>query len=152
MTAMMGEEKLGEWKEAFPDAKGTVTNAAVADDTVTLEVTWEGTQDGPLAADGHLETHTDRASTTRPAHGGAGMILVHRLRGEPLYVNADLIETVESTPDTVLSLVDGRRLMVEETPETVVERFTVYRASLLLTADELRVTGPTLSVVPDEEA
>jgi flagellar protein FlbD len=80
------------------------------------------------------------------------MILVHRLRGEPLYVNADLIETVESTPDTVLSLVDGRRLMVEETPETVVERFTVYRASLLLTADELRVTGPALSVVPDEEA
>lgn len=79
------------------------------------------------------------------------MILVHRLRGEPLYVNADLIETVESTPDTVLSLVDGRRLMVEEAPETVVERFQVYRASLLLTADGLRVTGPTLSVVRDEE-
>ena len=39
------------WKRAFPDAKGTVTNAAVADDTVTLEVTWEGTQDGPLAMD-----------------------------------------------------------------------------------------------------
>jgi steroid delta-isomerase-like uncharacterized protein len=40
------------WKQAFPDAKGTVTSAAAADDTVTLEVTWEGTQDGPLAADG----------------------------------------------------------------------------------------------------
>lgn len=79
------------------------------------------------------------------------MILVHRLRGEPVYVNADLIETVESTPDTVLSLVDGRRLMVEEAPETVVERFAVYRASLLLTAGELRVTGPALTVVPDEE-
>jgi steroid delta-isomerase-like uncharacterized protein len=51
-----GPEEIAEanvaWKRAFPDAKGTVTNAAVADDTVTLEVTWEGTQDGPLAADG----------------------------------------------------------------------------------------------------
>lgn len=36
------------WKEAFPDAKGTVTNAVAAGDTVTLEVTWEGTQTGPL--------------------------------------------------------------------------------------------------------
>jgi steroid delta-isomerase-like uncharacterized protein len=41
-----------DWKRAFPDAQGTVTSAAVAGDTVTLEVTWEGTQDGPLAANG----------------------------------------------------------------------------------------------------
>ena len=51
-----GPEEIAEanvgWKRAFPDAKGTVTSAAAADDTVTLEVTWEGTQDGPLAANG----------------------------------------------------------------------------------------------------
>jgi flagellar protein FlbD len=80
------------------------------------------------------------------------VILVHRLRGEPLHVNADLIESVEATPDTVLTLVDGRRILVEEPPQTVVERVVRYRASLLVTADELRAPAPppTLSVVPDE--
>jgi steroid delta-isomerase-like uncharacterized protein len=38
-----------EWKEAFPDATGTVTSAAACGDTVTVEITWEGTQTGPLA-------------------------------------------------------------------------------------------------------
>jgi flagellar protein FlbD len=81
------------------------------------------------------------------------VILVHRLRGEPLYVNADLIETVEATPDTVLTLVDGRRLIVDELPEAVVERVTVFRASLLVVADRLRATtpAPALSIVPDRE-
>jgi steroid delta-isomerase-like uncharacterized protein len=39
---------LQGWKQAFPDGAGTVTNAVAAGDTVTLEVTWEGTQTGPL--------------------------------------------------------------------------------------------------------
>ena len=78
------------------------------------------------------------------------MILVHRLRGEPMYVNADLIESVIATPDTVIVLVDGRRIIVEEPPEAVVERVTAFRASLLVAADELRA-APPLSVVRDEE-
>jgi len=79
------------------------------------------------------------------------VILVHRLRGEPFYVNPDLIESVEATPDTVLTLVDGRRILVDDAPEHIVERFTTYRASLLIGADELREAAPVLSVVPDEE-
>ena len=39
---------LKGWKEAMPDATGTVTNAIVSGNTVTLQVTWEGTQTGPL--------------------------------------------------------------------------------------------------------
>jgi flagellar protein FlbD len=78
------------------------------------------------------------------------VILVHRLRGEPLYVNADLIESVEADPDTVLTLVDGRRIFVEEPPHAVVDRFVSFRAALLVAADELKETGgPALSVVPD---
>lgn len=79
------------------------------------------------------------------------MILVHRLRGEPFYVNPDVIESVESTPDTVLTLVDGRRILIDDAPEQVVERFTTYRVSLLAAADKLRSGAPVLSVVPDEE-
>ena len=39
---------LKGWKEAMPDATGTVTNALASGNTVTLQVTWEGTQTGPL--------------------------------------------------------------------------------------------------------
>jgi steroid delta-isomerase-like uncharacterized protein len=37
------------WKEAFPDAKGTITSAFASGNKVALEITWEGTQSGPLA-------------------------------------------------------------------------------------------------------
>ncbi|MFA9446424.1 flagellar FlbD family protein [Egicoccus sp. AB-alg6-2] len=79
------------------------------------------------------------------------MILVHRLRGEPLFVNADLIESIEATPDTVLTLVDGRRVFVDDAPDVVVERIVAFRASLLVAADDLRSGVPTLSIVRDEE-
>lgn len=78
------------------------------------------------------------------------VILVHRLRGEPLFVNADLIETVESTPDTALVLVDGRRILVEEDAGTVVDRVVAFRASLLVSADQMRAGGTSLRVVRDE--
>jgi flagellar protein FlbD len=78
------------------------------------------------------------------------VILVHRLRGEPLFVNADLIETVEATPDTTLVLVDGRRILVDEDARTVVDRVVAFRASLLVSADRLRAAEPGLRVVRDE--
>lgn len=39
-----------EWKQAFPDVFGTVTNALESGDTAILEVTWQGTQTGELIA------------------------------------------------------------------------------------------------------
>jgi steroid delta-isomerase-like uncharacterized protein len=36
------------WKEAFPDGRGTVQNAYADGNTVVLELTWEGTQTGPM--------------------------------------------------------------------------------------------------------
>ena len=38
------------WKQAFPDARGTITSTIASGDTVALEITWEGTQTGPLQA------------------------------------------------------------------------------------------------------
>ncbi|HEV8574467.1 MAG TPA: ester cyclase [Dehalococcoidia bacterium] len=40
------------WRQAFPDAKGTVTNAVAGDNQGVLEVAWEGTQNGPPAGAG----------------------------------------------------------------------------------------------------
>jgi flagellar protein FlbD len=66
------------------------------------------------------------------------VILVHRLRGEPIFINEDLIESIESTPDTVVTLVDGRKIVLADSPHEVVDRARRYRASVLVAADELR--------------
>jgi flagellar protein FlbD len=55
------------------------------------------------------------------------MIHVTRLDGTDLVVNADLIATIERTPDTMLALVTGARLMVREPMEEVVARVIDFR-------------------------
>ncbi len=54
------------------------------------------------------------------------MITLTRLHGEPIVVNAGLIETVEATPDTLICLANGRKLMVRETVETVITLVTAF--------------------------
>ena len=49
------------WKEAFPDARGTVRNAVAAGDTAAVEVTWEGTHSGPLPGPGGVLHPTGKA-------------------------------------------------------------------------------------------
>jgi flagellar protein FlbD len=57
------------------------------------------------------------------------MIRLHQGRdGErPVWVNAELVETVEATPDTVVTLLTGRKLLVHETPDELVALVVEYR-------------------------
>jgi flagellar protein FlbD len=55
------------------------------------------------------------------------MIKVSRLDSSELVVNAELIEFIESTPDTVISLVDGKKLVVLEPADEIVRRVMAYR-------------------------
>ena len=59
------------------------------------------------------------------------MIIVSRLNGERFGVNAEHIERVEETPDTVLTLIEGRKYIVRESLEEVIERVVAYRARVL---------------------
>jgi flagellar protein FlbD len=59
------------------------------------------------------------------------MILVHRLTGDSLVVNADHIERIEETPDTVLTLLDGKKILVKDSMSEVVDLVVAYRASIL---------------------
>jgi flagellar protein FlbD len=59
------------------------------------------------------------------------MILLRRLNNAVLGLNADLIERIDSTPDTVITLVDGKKYVVAETPDEVVERIVAFRANVL---------------------
>lgn len=55
------------------------------------------------------------------------MIRVTRLNGTETVINADLIESVEATPDTVICLTTGHRYVVSESVEEVVARVLAYR-------------------------
>jgi flagellar protein FlbD len=58
------------------------------------------------------------------------VIYVTRLDGSMLVVNADLIETVEHTADTVITLLDGKKLVVKTLVDEVVERVVGYRQAI----------------------
>lgn len=62
------------------------------------------------------------------------MITVTRFDRSELILNADLIEYVETLPDTHITLVTGKRLLVRESADEVVARVLAYR----------RAAGPLL--------
>jgi flagellar protein FlbD len=65
------------------------------------------------------------------------MILVTRLNGLPFAVNPDLLERVEASHDTVLTLIDGTKYLVTESVAEVCELVRDYRASIVASAREL---------------
>jgi flagellar protein FlbD len=59
------------------------------------------------------------------------MIELTRLNGHSMVLNSDLIKTAEASPDTMLTLINGEKLIVREEIGEVVERVLEYRARLL---------------------
>jgi flagellar protein FlbD len=59
------------------------------------------------------------------------MIELTRLNGNPIILNSDLIKIAEASPDTMLTLINGEKLIVREECAEVVERVLAYRARLL---------------------
>ena len=47
-----------------------------------------------------------------------------------LVLNAELIETIEETPDTVITLLNGKKLIVEESMDDIVRKVMDYRRAL----------------------
>ena len=58
------------------------------------------------------------------------MILVTRLNGKEYYINPHLVEFIEETPDTVVTLTTGKKVVVEEHASQVVEKILGYRAQI----------------------
>ena len=82
------------------------------------------------------------------------MITLHRLghKLELFRLNPDLIVTVEATPDTVLTLATGAKIVVAETPERVAKEVRAYRVDVLATAmgrrhDQRQAAAPYLAPV-----
>lgn len=55
------------------------------------------------------------------------MIDVHSINGELMYINPDMIETIRITPDTVLFLENGKRILVKDSPEEVIDNIVRFR-------------------------
>jgi steroid delta-isomerase-like uncharacterized protein len=53
------------WRAAYPDAKGTITDAFACGDRVAIQITWEGTQSGPLRVPGGEIPPTGRKVTVQ---------------------------------------------------------------------------------------
>jgi flagellar protein FlbD len=65
------------------------------------------------------------------------MIQLTRLNGSPLVVNSDLIKYAEASPDTVLTLVNGEKIVVLESCDDVLSRTVAYRGRVFAAAAAL---------------
>ena len=61
------------------------------------------------------------------------MIELTRLNGEHMVVNSDLIRYAEASPDTVITLVTGDKIVVTESTRELIERVVAFRSRLLRT-------------------
>jgi len=62
--------------------------------------------------------------------GGSGMIWLTGLSGEEFVLNAELIEMIEARPDTTITLVNGRKYIVRESIEDVIQRVIEYKRKI----------------------
>jgi len=77
------------------------------------------------------------------------MIALRKMSGQEFVLNSDLIESLESTPDTLITLTSGKKIMVRNNLEDVVKKAVKYKQ---LTHQSLQVvtrtTSETSPVVP----
>lgn len=56
------------------------------------------------------------------------MIRVTKINNEEILINDDLIEFVETIPETMISLTDGKKIMVKESPDEIIRRVAAFRS------------------------
>lgn len=66
------------------------------------------------------------------------MILLSRLNGTDIWLSPHHIESVERTPDTIVTLTNGHKYVVRETPEEICDRSVRYYQRIGLVAAEVR--------------
>lgn len=69
------------------------------------------------------------------------MIRVTRFNGETYFLNAELIQSVEATPDTVITLVNHEKVVVKESVPQIIAEFIQYQRSVHNPSLELQCNG-----------
>ena len=55
------------------------------------------------------------------------MILITRLNGTTIYINAELVKSVEPTPDAVITLTTGEKMVAKEPATVIIDRIIEYQ-------------------------
>ncbi len=71
------------------------------------------------------------------------MIKVTRLDGTSLVINSDLVETIEAIPETMICLTTGKKIMVKEAVDEVIEEVASFRRRFY--------SGPTVDNLESEQ-
>lgn len=80
------------------------------------------------------------------------MIMLTRLNGQAFALNCDLVERIDITPDTVITLLDGTKYLVLETAQDIIDQVREFRASIVAHSHHLdtqKTATPSLRVVTD---
>jgi|SRR5690349_14096678 flagellar protein FlbD len=80
------------------------------------------------------------------------MITLTRLSGSVFVLNSDLIERIDATPDSVVTLVDGKKYVVAETLDQIIDAVRTYRGQIVALSSQLSDAPSVLgeAVEPDE--
>jgi len=73
---------------------------------------------------------TNEGKEAGPTGGEIGMIEVTKLNGVKILVNPDLFEVVEETPDTVITLTTGKKIIVKESRQELKNLVKLYRKDI----------------------
>lgn len=76
------------------------------------------------------------------------MINLTRINHLPLVLNSDLIEHIERTPDTVVSLTSGLKLLVLESPDEIIQKVIEFRRAIVAPAALKRSSAELLHAIP----
>ncbi|MCL1826779.1 MAG: flagellar FlbD family protein [Candidatus Cloacimonetes bacterium] len=59
------------------------------------------------------------------------MVRLTKINNQEFFINSDLMEFIESTPDTIISLTTGKKIIVKESAEEVIEKIIEYKSKAL---------------------
>ena len=79
------------------------------------------------------------------------MIQLTRLNNSPLIVNSDLVKFVEQSPDTVITLVNGEKILVREKADEVLSRIVEFRRLVLQGIVPITTHIPAMAFAPVRE-
>ena len=65
------------------------------------------------------------------------MITLTRLSGSVFVLNSDLIERIDATPDSVVTLIDGKKYVVAESREQIIDAVRTYRGEVIAVGSHL---------------
>ena len=65
------------------------------------------------------------------------MISVTRLDGNIYWINPHMIESMEKTPDVTITFLSGKKVVVKDSPEELIQRIVDYRRRLGISAQEI---------------